>query len=392
MIDRKITSLSERTEFDDAAGLPSVSMDDLTLSELADMYSEWARDYHQDAAIPGYAQNWLTSLVIEIIGDVHWTEFTAELFKLIPTELIKRGKNRRVINQIMTDTCTWMQWCYDENKISRRVDLNLRAVRRLRKNKRGVLEKVPKVAVLWQEAEKLFPFLAPSLRTMVTAQFWAGMRPGEVCIMRPRDLLLVPSDTAKKNGADDLMYYFPCHHKNLHRDDNAKLIKLLTWRVRESLQQFIDRSEHEDEYLFKPVDAHCWAIDYNVKEKADRRNEPAYEPPSATKRRERLAATRRQRLEAEQHERFDSQSYARRISLAFDRAARSGVELERWSPNQLRHGAMTMMGDFGYASAGSLLLGHKHLQTSLTHYDHATLRRLARVADKLAEIDPPTSA
>lgn len=391
MIDRKINSLSERTEFDDAAGLP-VSIDDLTLSELADMYYEWARDYHQDAPIPGYAQKWLTSLVIDIVGDVHWTEMTPELFKMIPTELLARGKNRQVINQIMTDTCTWIQWCYDEKNISRRIDMELRAVKRMRKNKLGVREKVAKVAVLWEEAEMLLPFLAPPLRSMVTTQFWAGMRPGEVCIIRPRDLLLVPTDKPEQHGADELMYYFPSHHKNLHRDDKEKLIKLITWRAREALSPFIDRCEDEDGYLFKPVEAHSWAIDYNVEEKESRRSAPAYEPPSARKRRERLAATRHERLASQQKERFTSQSYARRISLAFDRASREGVELERWTPNQLRHGAMTMMGDFGYAKAGSSLLGHKSLKTSLTTYDHATLRRLARVADKMAEIDPPSAA
>jgi integrase len=53
---------------------------------------------------------------------------------------------------------------------------------------------------------------------------------------------------------------------------------------------------------------------------------------------------------------------------------------------------MSQMADNGFEKAGSLLLGHADLTTSLTHYDHAQIDRLSRVAEKLAEIDPPTVA
>jgi integrase len=55
---------------------------------------------------------------------------------------------------------------------------------------------------------------------------------------------------------------------------------------------------------------------------------------------------------------------------------------------QLRHGVMTMMGDNGLQREGSHLLGHSKLKTSLTHYDHEQIERLAIVAKRMEQIDP----
>lgn len=390
-LDKKVSAVVETTGFNVASGLPAVSLDHLTLSELAELYVEWAKDFFQTRANPGYRHEYTTRIVIGILGDLYWSELDTVQFKRFRKTLIGQGKNRIRVNQICTDLITWMTWAYAEKKITHRIDLELRSVKRLKPEDHGVEEKVPKEPVKWNEAEQLLPFLAPNVRAMVTAQFWCGMRPGEVCIMRPMDLLRVPVESPEKVGVEELMYYVPSSHKNSRRTDK-KLVKVVGWRAQDALAPLLGQCESDEEFVFKPKEAFSWAIEVEIQDRQSRPCSINRDSPSRVARADELRTTRQKRVADFCRDRFTTGTYSQLIGKGFERAARAGVDLKRWTPNQLRHGVMSQMADNGFERAGSLLLGHSKLTTSLTHYDHVQIERLSRVADRLAEIDPPTDA
>ena len=395
MLDRKIDSVVSRTDFDVAAGLPSVSIDHLTLSDLADRYCSWAVEEFSHTARPGHHQKWLTSFAIDFFGDIYWSELTVAEYKRFRNHMIGQGKNRTRINQILADFRRWLRWCHAENKlIPVRLDLEFGSVASLKPLRKGVTEKIDTIPVFWDDrgadhpypqATQLLPFLAPNVRAMVTCQFWAGMRPSEACTMRPMDLL---------ENIDGIMYYLPSSHKNSWRSSKSvKLIKVLNWRCREAIGELVDACETEDEYLFKPWEAYEWVIHHiNNRNGFCKTGDKPSTTPGQMRRRRKGAESRRERLQSRCDERFSELTYRTHLDSGFKRAARAGVSLNRWTPNQLRHGAMTMMADHGFTQAGSHLLGHQKLKTSLTHYDHESLKRLAGVVGKLDKIDPKPNA
>ena len=396
-LDKKVNTVVETTGFNVASGLPATSTDHLTLSELSTLYVEWARDIYktrarQQGKTPGYHQHHISSLVIDVLGDLYWSELDTVQFEKLQKALIDQGKNRTRVNQICTDLITWMSWAYAKKHISHRIDLELRSVKRLRAGDYGVKEKSDKRPVMWSEAEQLLPFLAPNVRAMVTAQFWGGMRPGEVVIMRPTDLMVVAAEHLEEHGIREVMYYLPSSHKNSWRENeySAKLTKIIPWRVQRLIMPLIEDCGSSEEFIFKPGPAFEWAVEFEIAARAARPCPSGRKAPSKVRKRQENRDTRNGRINRFCRDRISRGCYSQLIEKGFQRAARSGKDLERWTPNQLRHGAMTMMADHGFVQAGSDLLGHERLATSLTHYDHETLLRMNRVAGRLAEIDPPT--
>ena len=390
-LDKKVNTVVETTGFNVASGLPATSTDHLTLSELSTLYVEWAREMHKVRANPGYHQHYISSLVIDILGDLYWSELATVQFEKLQQALLDQGKNRTRANQICTDLITWMSWAYAKKHISHRIDLELRSVKRLRPGDYGVKEKADKRPVMWSEAEKLLPFLAPNVRAMVAAQFWGGMRPGEVVIMRPTDLMVVAAEHLEEHGLQEVMYYLPSSHKNSWRENkySAKLTKIIPWRVQRLIMPLIEACGSSEEFIFKPGPAFEWAVEFEIDARVARPCPSGRTAPSKLRRAKQHRETRQDRIDGFCRDRFTTPAYSQLIKTGIRRAARSGVDLEPWSPNQLRHGAMTMMADHGFVQAGSDLLGHERLATSLTHYDHETLQRMNRVAGRLAEIDPP---
>lgn len=376
-IEQKVNAVVETTGFNVASGLPAVSVDHYTLSELQEMYVEWAKRFFVTRDRPGYHQELASQSVINILGDIYWSELDTVQFERYRQALLDMGKNRTCINQMCTNLLTWMKWCYAHKKISHRIDLELQSVKRLQPDDYGVSEKIPREPVGWEQVQQLFPFVSPNVVAMITLQYWSGMRPGEVCVMRPCELV----------WDGKMMYYNLAKHKT-KRATGKSLWKVINWRGQRVLTALL-RSCGDDEFIFKPSDAFDWAIEFERKRRLSRPTKVVNrDMPSVVRAAEKLAATRPARLKKHCGKRFTTNAYAMIIRAGFDRAERSGVNLVRWTPMQLRHGVMTMMGDNGLHQEGSHLLGHSKLETSLTHYDHERIQRLAIVAKRMEQIDP----
>ena len=154
------------------------------------------------------------------------------------------------------------------------------------------------------------------------------MRPGEVVVMRGRDL-----DTTGK-----LWFYQPESHKTEHHG-HERIVELGR-RAQAVVREFL--KPDLDAYLFSAADA----VEEHNAERRRERNSPM--TPSQAKRRRKRKPKRAPR------DHYDCDSYRQ----AIDRACKL-ADVPRWHPHQLRHSYGTRIRkEFGVEVA-RVMLGHR---------------------------------
>jgi integrase len=105
-------------------------------------------------------------------------------------------------------------------------------------------EKVEPVA--WEHVEPILAFVPPTVRSMILLQWATGARPGEICALRP-------SDIVRTN--DQIWEYRPRSHKTAHL--GKERIIPVDEAAQQALRPFLDQVPHPpaDEPLFSPARA-----------------------------------------------------------------------------------------------------------------------------------------
>jgi integrase len=224
---------------------------------------------------------------------------------------------------------------------------------------------------------------------MVELQIITGMRPGEICSMRNRDI---------DAPAGKLWHYRPARHKTLH--NGVKRSVPLGPKAREIIAPYMGLDP--DAHLFSPS-----------KSEADRhaRQHEARATPVTPSQLKRATDARRRRSKRAPGDFYDVAAYRRAIYRACDaafppdgalrrlpkeslgqRTARltsdQRKELEawqsahRWHPHQLRHNAATLIRELYGLEAAQAILGHKTL--SMTQiYAEKNLKAAERVMNEV---------
>lgn len=197
---------------------------------------------------------------------------------------------------------------------------------------------------------------------MIRLQRWTGMRPGEVCAIRPADI----------DRSHSIWVYRPAEHKTQHRD-RTRVIHIGP-RAQEVLLP----------YLSRPATSFCFAPTEAAQEVRDRRHALRKTPAG---RGNEIGANRKRKPVRSPGERYDVASYRRAIWRACERAFNMPKELrvippdaddasERrelasqwreahcWNPNQIRHTAATAIRREAGLEAVQAALGHARIDTS----------------------------
>lgn len=197
--------------------------------------------------------------------------------------------------------------------------------------------------------------LSPTLRAIVRIQAATGMRPSEVCNMRPCDI--------DRSGAE--WFYRPDHHKTAHRG-KTKAVPIVG-DAREALAPFLLRDA--EDYCFSPVESARW---YRDQRTAMRVTPVRYGNGVGT--------TRKANPKRPPGNKYSKDSYRRAIYRAADKAG-----VPRWFPYQLRHTAATVVREALGVEAAQALLGHS--RSAMTeHYAQQSERKAieaARVAPSI---------
>jgi integrase len=224
--------------------------------------------------------------------------------------------------------------------------------------------------------EKTLPFLSRPVAGLVRLQLLTGMRPGEACLIRGRDL----------TTSEETWTYEPASHKTAHHG-KRRLIPLGPKAVA-VIEEFL--TNDPDAYLFRPADT--------VAEQHARRSEARRSRPTPSE-----VAKRKAMPGARHGDRYQRNSYCNALHRACDKAfphptlsaiptrrLTEGQRSElaawrtshRWQPNQLRHAAATdIRAKFGLEAA-QVVLGHSRADVTQVYAE----RDLEKAREVMREV------
>lgn len=114
-----------------------------------------------------------------------------------------------------------------------------------------------------------------------------------------------------------------------------------------------------ESYMFSPAEAEAWRFENRPPYHGIERTTPIY--PSELRQREKIKQQRLNRKPKRQKKgHYDTTSYRRAIDYAIQRAAKKGIVIPPWSPNQLRHARGTEVRQHHGLEAAQVVLGHSH--------------------------------
>jgi integrase len=302
-----------------------------TVSELILAYLEFAAGYYRK---PDGTQTREYEHIVEALkylrrlaGEIIAREFGPKMLKTVRQELIDKGLSRVHINAQIRRIVGMFRWAVEEETIPETTHRALAAVRYLKRGRSKAKETAPVQPVDMATVEATLEFMPEVVADMVRVQLLTGMRPGEVCILRPCDI----------DRSGDAWLFTPPQHKTTYRGHRRTIA--IGPRAQGILLRYLARSA--DAYCFQPRDS-------EMKRLAER-EAARITPMNCGNRRgiNRNGTSRAGKV-------YPVRSYRRAVERAAERAG-----VEHWTPQRLRHTKATdIRKDFGL-DAAQAVLGHR---------------------------------
>lgn len=297
------------------------------------------------------------ALLRELNGTTPAADFSPRDLRKIRDRMIADERARSAINREIVRVRTVFRWAAAEGLIPASVPAALAMLRGLRAGEGGAREAKPIRPVRRELVDATLAHLSPPVAAMVRLQLLTGMRPGEVCAMRPVDL-----DTSGR-----IWWYTPPRHKTAHRGA-VRRIPLIPG-AQEVLKPFLCRQL--EACCFSPAEAEAW--------RTDRRAAARKTPASCGNRPGSRNALDPKRPPGT---RYTTETYGRSIAYACDRALGEG---ERWTPNQIRHLVATEVRRLHGIEAARVVCGHSVMSTTETYYAEVHAAQAADVLERMAQ-------
>jgi len=309
--------------------------DGITIVELCSSYFRFAKGYYLKngrctKVTPAiklalrYVNNWY--------GKELACDFGPLALKAIRQRMVDDGHSRVYVNDHIDRIKRMFKWGVGEELVSSDVYNALAAVPSLRRGRTEAPETARVLPIGDDVVEATLPHLPAVVADLARFQRYTGCRPAEACMIRPCDV----------DRSSDIWTYTPDSHKTEHHGRKRVVF------VGPKAQAILLR------YLVRDAEAYCFCpADSEAKRRAvvhDARTTPlscGNKPGSKQKKRG------RRRPELQPGDKYSTDSYRRAISRACEIR-----NIEKWSPNRLRHTAATeIRREFGLEAA-QVVLGH----------------------------------
>ncbi len=241
---------------------------------------------------------------------------------------IDHGNSRAYCNRLTNAVVRMFKYAVSQELVSSDTWQRLKSVEALRAGQTAAKETEPIRPVDIEVVRKTAVELSPVLKAMLRVQVATGMRPSEVCKMRPIDI----------DRSGSVWMFRPAKHKTAGRG-KVKAVPIVG-DAREAITDYLQRDPQA--YCFSPAESVAW---WQAQKRADRKSKVQPSQVSRAKEAPRKAPGVQ----------FDSHAYRQSIQRA---ASRAGVP--SWHPYQLRHLAGTVVRDALGIEAAQALLGHSH--------------------------------
>jgi len=313
---------------------PRAPLAGITVAELLLAFIRHAEGYyrHPDGTPTGSAEEFKHAArpVRELYAKLPATMFGPLCLKQVRERIIATGLARSEVNRRVRNVRMMFRWAASEEMIPATVSDALGTVAGLRAGRTKAPDREPIKPAPQADVDAALAKAGPEIAAMIRVQRFTGMRPGELCRLRPCEI--------DRTGA--VWFFRPFRHKNSHR--GKPRVVAIGPRAQQVLADF--EPPTPDDYFFSPRRI----VEAAHAERSSKRATPRY--PSHMKRNERKRAASPTRPPAG---RYTSQSYARAVNRA---CLLAGVV--PWSPNQLRHAAATQIRHRFGLEAAQAVLGH----------------------------------
>ena len=341
-------------------GLTPGHANDLTVAELLLRYWEYAQGYYRKNGKPTGEIDCLKSAlrpVRELYGSSPAREFGPLALEAVRQRMIAKERSRKGINHAISRVRRVFRWGVSKELIPPSVSQALATMEGLRKGRTEAPESPPVEPVIDATVEATIEHMSTIVADMVRLQRLAGMRPAEVCIVRPCDI----------DQSGETWTYRPESHKTEHYDRDR--IIFIGPKAQAVLLRYLARDPAM--YCFRPCDS-----------EAKRRAAAHAKRKTPLSCGNRPGSNRKSKPKRAAGECYTTGSYGRAIKRACDKAfphPKLGYKLRssftdaekrtlrewqsqhHWSPNQLRHTAATEIRKRHGLEAAQVILGHSQL-------------------------------
>lgn len=329
----------------------------LSVIELIVAYLHFARDYYRKDGRPtSEIQSILHALryVKLLYGRKSVADFGPIALQAVMQRMITAGLARSTINQHAGRIKRMFKWGVAQELISAQLSHALASVPGLRQGRTLAKENGSVQPVSDAVVDATLRHLPEVVADMVRLQRLTGMRPAEVCLLRPLDL----------DRSREVWCYRPASHKTQHH--GRERIVFVGPQGQALLLKYLARDA--ETYCFRPVDSEAKrrAAQHRLRQT----------PQSCGNR---PGSNRKAKPKKQPGLKYDTDSYRRAIHRACDAAfphpllaavpereltlpqrgeLQSWRSEHRWSPNQLRHTAATQIRSQFGLEAAQIVLGH----------------------------------
>jgi len=273
-------------------------------------------------------------------GDLLTTEYGPMKLQQQRQRWIDAGLSRLYCNRLTNLVIRMFRHAVSQELTAVAVVERLRSVEPLRAGQTTAVELEPVRPVAIGDVRATAAYLSPVLRAMIRVHLGTGMRPSEVCRMRPCDI--------DRTGNDWI--YRPAKHKSAHR--GAVKAVPIVGDARAAIEDYFNRPA--DAFLFSPAESMSW---FRAQQRAARKSK--VQPSQADR--------SKAKPERQPGGCFTPTSYRQAIQRA---AKRAGVA--SWHPYQIRHLVASAIRDALGVEAAQAALGHAHLSMT-QHYAKLSL-------------------
>lgn len=302
-----------------------------TLSVAELMATYWAhvqKHYVKDGKPTGEQAAIKAALrpLLKLYGHVDVSEFGPQSLLACREEMIERGWCRYTVNKHVGRVRRMFAWATEREFVPGSVYHGLLAVKGLQRGRTAAKESPGVSTVKVEHVEAVLPHVSAPVAAMIRLQLAAGMRPGEVVLMRACDI----------ERSETVWVYAPTRHKTEHHG-HARTVPLGP-EAQRILKPFLEDRDPEA-FLFDPRQAEA--------------------ARSARRRLQRRSKVYGGRARAEARarppgDRYTRDSYRRAVQRACEQAG-----VPSWHPHQLRHNAATRLQREVGIEAARVVLGHQ---------------------------------
>ncbi|MFM9068358.1 MAG: tyrosine-type recombinase/integrase [Planctomycetota bacterium] len=327
----------------EAAGRQRIGDDgtELTITELIAQYWKFSTEYYRGLTTETSEVHCIRA-ALRVVKQL----YGAELARDFGPVKLDRVRNVFIKNKLARTTCNancdrikrMFRWAASRELIEGNGDAepwrNLNSLPGLKRGRSAARETEPIRPIDQTTVDATLPHLSRVVSAMVRLQLLTGMRPAEVCQVRPCDI--------QRTGP--AWRYTPQRHKNEWRGKDR--VVLIGPKAQELLKPFLEREPTES--CFDPREA--------VRELREQRHAARVTPEGQGNT---IGTKRRRKPQRTAGKSYTTCSYRRAIDRACEAAG-----VERWAPNRLRHSAATNFRAVAGIEAASAALGHSELVTT----------------------------